>query len=112
MKGILILASCALWLVGCGQQTSDTGATGSESTADTSAEEAKKSAKLADKDLAFMKEAARGGLAEVKMGELGLSNAESQAVKDFSRRLVDDHTKANRTWKNSPSGKASPCPTA
>lgn len=95
MKKLSIIVACALWLTGCGQQPLDTGSTGAEVTTDTATEQSSKPPKLADKDLEFMREATRGGMAEVKMGELGLSNGESQAVKDFSQRIVDDHTKAN-----------------
>lgn len=96
MKTALILAASALLFTGCTPQSADTGATGAGSTAETAQEESAKPKKLADEDLTFMKEAARGGLAEVRMGQIGLSNGESQPVKDFSQRLVDDHTKANQ----------------
>ena len=46
-----------------------------------------------DKD--FMNEAAQGGMAEVKLGELAQSKAQSSAVKSFGERMVTDHTKAN-----------------
>jgi putative membrane protein len=98
MKRLMIL-SCAVWLAGCADQGDEAaGGTGKESelAAEATTESTNKQAKLEPKDVEFMKDAARGGIAEVKMGELGLSNGESQAVKDFSRQLVDDHTKANR----------------
>jgi putative membrane protein len=91
------LSICALCLAGCGGNTStDAGGTGAETVAETDADRSAKEAKPDTRDVAFMKDAARGGIAEVKMGEAGLSNGESQAVKSFSQRLVDDHTKANQ----------------
>src|SRR6185369_3455746 len=46
-------------------------------------------------DRTFIKEAARGGLAEVTFGRLAVSRAVSSQVKDFSQAMVDDHSQAN-----------------
>ena len=58
----------------------------------------------ADKDSAaddsdFMKEAAVGGMAEVDLGKLAVTNAASSDVKKFGQMMVDDHTKANNDLK-------------
>jgi putative membrane protein len=45
-------------------------------------------------DRTFMNKAAQGGMAEVEMGNLALQKGQSQAVKDFGQRMMDDHTKA------------------
>ncbi len=50
-------------------------------------------------DHTFMMKAAEGGMAEVQMGQLAQQNGQSQAVKDFGKRMVDDHTKANDQLK-------------
>jgi putative membrane protein len=93
----LALSVCALGLAGCGRDAStDTGASGTDTLAETNNDQSAKEARLDPRDAEFMKDAARGGIAEVKMGESGLSNGESQGVKDFSKRLIDDHTKANQ----------------
>ena len=46
-------------------------------------------------DRGFVMKAAEGGLAEVKLGELAQQKASAQDVKDFGKRMVDDHGKAN-----------------
>jgi putative membrane protein len=92
-----VLLASAFGLAGCGRDASmDTGAAGGDTVAETNNDRSAKEAKLDARDLEFMKDAARGGMAEVKMGELGLSNGESPAAKNFSQQLVDDHTKANQ----------------
>ena len=45
-------------------------------------------------DMTFAKKASAANLAEVQLGQLASSHAQSQAVKDFGARMVTDHTKA------------------
>lgn len=52
-------------------------------------------AKLAHSDRKFIENAAKGGLFEVQVAKLAESKASDQAVKDFARMLVDQHTHAN-----------------
>jgi len=47
------------------------------------------------KDHSFIKNAASGGMLEVKLGELVEKQAAHPDVKRFGRRMVDDHTKMN-----------------
>jgi putative membrane protein len=42
-------------------------------------------------DQTFAKAATSGGMAEVKLGELAQQKGSSQAVKDFGKRMADDH---------------------
>ena len=51
------------------------------------------------KDHSFMVKAAQGGMAEVELGQLAQQNAQSQQVKDFGQRMVNDHSKANDELK-------------
>ena len=47
-------------------------------------------------DQQFMTEAAQSGLTEVEMGKLARTNGQSDAVRQFGERLVEDHQRANR----------------
>jgi putative membrane protein len=49
----------------------------------------------ANPDHQFARKAAQGGMAEVKLGQLAQDKGQSDAVKDFGKRMVDDHSKAN-----------------
>lgn len=57
---------------------------------------AKDKAEHASSDSKFIEEAAKGGKAEVKIGELAQSKGQSDSVKQFGQRLVKDHTAANQ----------------
>ena len=46
-------------------------------------------------DAKFIKGAAEGNLAEVKLGELAQQRAASDAVKEFGKRMATDHQKAS-----------------
>jgi putative membrane protein len=59
----------------------------------------KQSAGVTAADSAFMKKAARGGLAEVELGRLAAEKASNAEVKKFGQRMVDDHNKANDQLK-------------
>lgn len=50
-------------------------------------------------DREFAKKAAAGGVAEVKLGQLAIDKADSEAVKNFGKRMMDDHRKANEQLK-------------
>lgn len=47
-------------------------------------------------DLAFMNDAAPGGLAEVELGRLASKRASSQQVNEFAQRMIADHSKAGK----------------
>jgi putative membrane protein len=50
-------------------------------------------------DTHFAKEAAQGGLAEVKLGQLAQEKGSNDLVKTFGKRMVDDHSKAGEKLK-------------
>ena len=54
-------------------------------------------------DASFAKEANEGGLAEVKLGQLAEDKGSSPGVKDFGKRMVSDHTKADDQLKSAAS---------
>lgn len=63
------------------------------------------SGQLSHNDQNFIKDAARGGMMEVHMGQLGVQKAQSAGVKQFAQRLIDDHTKANTELRQLASSK-------
>jgi putative membrane protein len=50
-------------------------------------------------DLAFMNDAAPGGMAEVELGKMAASKAQNAEVKAFGQKMVDDHSKAGEELK-------------
>src|SRR5688572_25687737 len=50
--------------------------------------------RAADDDAEFMKKAASGGHMEVELGEYAAANAGSSDVREFGRRMVQDHGKS------------------
>lgn len=55
---------------------------------------------LAQSDEAFAKDAASGGMAEVKLGELAQEKGASSTVKEFGKRMETDHSKADDRLKS------------
>ncbi|MDQ3131681.1 MAG: DUF4142 domain-containing protein [Acidobacteriota bacterium] len=50
-------------------------------------------------DLAFMNDAAPGGMAEVELGKMAAKQAASNDVKQFGQKMVEDHSKAGDELK-------------
>ena len=46
-------------------------------------------------DKMFLRKAAEGGIAEVKLGQLAAQKSSSDEVKAFGQKMVEDHTKLN-----------------
>lgn len=51
---------------------------------------------LSKDDRNFIMEAAQGGMMEVQMGKLAQEKGQSDGVKQFGKRLEEDHSKANQ----------------
>ncbi|HEY6444586.1 MAG TPA: DUF4142 domain-containing protein [Candidatus Acidoferrales bacterium] len=74
---------------------------GQESTAPSSGpkDSAATSASSPMTDAHFAKEAAAGGMAEVKLGQLAQEKGSSETVKSFGQKMVQDHSEANEKLK-------------
>jgi putative membrane protein len=66
---------------------------------------------LSAADQSFVREAAVGGMAEVELGRLASDKASNADVKQFGKRMVDDHGKANDELKKLASEKNVTLPT-
>lgn len=62
-------------------------------------------------DAEFVQKAAIGGLAEVKMAKLAIERAQAPEVKQFARKMLADHTKANTELKRIADKKGMQVPT-
>jgi putative membrane protein len=58
------------------------------------------SGQVSPADKTFMNKAAQGGMAEVQLGQLATQKGQSDDVKKFGQRMVDDHSKANDQLKS------------
>jgi putative membrane protein len=63
-------------------------------------------------DRGFVDKAAAGGTAEVKLSKLAMDKGMSTEVKQFARKMVEDHTKANMELKQIAEKKSLVVPTA
>src|SRR5947207_1776838 len=66
---------------------------------------------LSESDYKFVSNAARGGMAEVQLGQLAKEKGANAAVRDFGERMVTDHTKANDELKSLVANKGAALPT-
>jgi putative membrane protein len=68
--------------------SSQTGATGT-------AARAAPTNTLTSSDQEFATNAVKGGVAEIKLGQLAVAKAQAPEVKQFGQRMIDDHSAAN-----------------
>lgn len=102
--GLAVLALCGVCAVA--QQDSSPAAQSSTPAATTSADAShSNSSQLRASDRRFVKKAAEGGMAEVELGQLAQEKASSFEVKQFAKRMVTDHSKANDELKQIASSK-------
>lgn len=101
--GVLVtLGVFALLASACGSQPGNSGTANSEPLVKT--EPAKAPSDKGDQvvtggDLAFMNDAAPGGMAEVELGRMAMKQAASPKVKAFAERMIADHSKAGEELK-------------
>ena len=50
-------------------------------------------------DKIFVKKAMQGSIAQVQLGELTLQKSNNDQVKQFARKMIDDHTKLNEQMR-------------
>jgi putative membrane protein len=62
-------------------------------------------------DRNFVDKAAAGGMAEVKLSKLAMERAQAMEVKNFARKMVEDHSKANTELKQIAEKKGVSAPT-
>ena len=79
--------------------------TGSGQAADNKTSTVGPKTKLSSDDANFVKEAAQGGLMEVQLGKLAQEKAGNEKVKEFGKRMEQDHSKANDELKKIASDK-------
>lgn len=65
-----------------------------------SSSDTSKTASVGNDAIDFSKAAAQGGMMEVQLGNIAMKNGGTQAVKDFGKMMVDDHTKINDQLKD------------
>ena len=116
-KAALPAALLCLAVAAHAQATSGTTTAGSSASTTTTTSTKSSSAKSSSKgqldhsDRKFVEEAAKGGMAEVELGQLASQRAQSPDVKQFAQRMVTDHGKANDQLKQIASSKNVTLPT-
>ena len=90
MKRVLCGAAFVIFvLAGCAETQRATDTT-------VAAAKAQVNPTLSTSDASFMTTGARGGMAEVQLGQLAQRNSRSAAVRRFGQQMVDDHGRANQ----------------
>jgi putative membrane protein len=98
-SSLAITAAFALvTAVGCSKKSTETA---SNTSADrSSSADRSTTGVLNSTDKDFVSKAARGGMAEVELGNLAQQRGSTDAIKDFGKKLVNDHTKLNNELKD------------
>ena len=110
ITGALIFSACN----GNSNSSTTTDTTTTTSSSDTSMNsmnmKSTDTTSVGDDEKDFTKDAAQGGLFEVKAGAIAESNAASQDVKDFGKMMVEDHTQLNQQLQSLRPKKMYHCP--
>ena len=94
MIALLMVAAVAVApAVGFAQSTTDKAAAGKDTVKNGD------KARMASGDRKFVMDALKGGMAEVELGKLASEKASNDQVKEFGKRMVDDHGKAGEELK-------------
>jgi putative membrane protein len=110
---VLILPlALGVFMLATAQDSSAQGATSTGGSAQSSQSESKAGGAVAQADKSFVMKAAQGGMAEVELGNLAKEKAQSDQVKQFAQRMVDDHGKANEELKSIAQQKGITLPTS
>ena len=110
------VAACGLFALGltasAGTGQDNTNASGQNSNSGGGQGEGGGAMALASGDRKFMQEAAVGGMAEVAMARVAVERASSDAVRDYARKMIEDHTRANEELMQLASSKGVTLPSA
>jgi putative membrane protein len=87
-------------------------ATAASEKGEASKSDTRKDAKVSRSDQKFIKDAAAGGMMEVELGKIAADKATNDKVKEFGRRMQEDHSKANDELKKIAAEKGVEIPTA
>lgn len=96
LSGAAALILCCGLLVAQTSSNSTSKQTNNESKQTNTMKSSPQTSQMSAADRHFMDKAAEGGRAEVEFGQLAEQKASSDQVKQFGKRMVDDHTKANQ----------------
>ena len=80
-------------------------------TTTTTTDTAAQAGQLAETDQTFVEKAAQDSIAEIDLGQLAKEQAESDEVKQFAQRMIDDHGKANEQLEEVAKNKGAVIPT-
>jgi putative membrane protein len=98
---ILVLSLVLVFPLGVARAASEKGETSKSDTK-----------KVSRADQRFIKDAAAGGMMEVELGKVAADKATNDKVKQFGRRMQEDHSKANDELKKIAAEKGVEVPTA
>jgi putative membrane protein len=94
-----VLTICTVFLLGCSMGAFAQDTQDKQDKMSKASQDKMSKTSLSPADTKFVKQAAGGGLAEVKLGQLAQEKGSSDFVKQFGKKMVDDHSKINDDLK-------------